>query len=78
LRAALAGLHAPSQRLQNQTVLSQLGRRASVLQIGQRATQMNAALAAFANTRDAASASAALAIVSRHVESLAAIVAGTQ
>ncbi|MGQ0639592.1 MAG: zinc dependent phospholipase C family protein [Gemmatimonadaceae bacterium] len=78
LRAALNSLAATGRQLQNAAVLAQLGRRTSITQLAQRAAQMNAALDAFANTRDAASATAALGVISRHVELLAAIVAGTQ
>ena len=78
LRAALIVLQGSSRRLQNSALLVHLGRRPSATQIGARAAQMNAALDAFANTRDAATATAALALVSRQLETLAAVVAGTQ
>ena len=78
LRAGLTVLQGAGRRLQNSALLGQLGRRPSATQIGARAAQMNAALDVFANTRDAATATAALALVSRQLETLAAVVAGTQ
>jgi hypothetical protein len=48
------------------------------MQLSARTAQLRSALDAFANTRDAASAAAALATISRQIESLAAVVAGNQ
>lgn len=78
LRASLQAVHAAGSRLQNPALLAQLGRKPSAAQMGARALQANAALGAFATSRDAASAAAALANLSRHIEALAAVVAGTQ
>ena len=77
LRAALAILQSSGARLQNPAVLAQLGRRPSATQIGQRASQINAALNVFANSRDATLATKALSIVASQIDALAAIVAGT-
>lgn len=78
LRAALTALQSSGSRLKNPAVLAQLGRRPSATQIGQRASQINAALDAFAKSRDAASAGSALTVVVRQIDALAAVVAGNQ
>jgi hypothetical protein len=78
LRSALNALLQPSLRLQNPAVLQQLGRRQSATQIAARAAQMNAALNAFENTRDAASATNALAVFTQQLNALATVVAGNQ
>ncbi|HEY7566227.1 MAG TPA: zinc dependent phospholipase C family protein [Gemmatimonadaceae bacterium] len=78
LRSAMNALIGSSRRVQNPALLAAFGRRASFMQLGARAAQLNAALDAFATTKDSASATSALAVVARHVESIAAVVAGTQ
>lgn len=78
LRTALAALDNTSQRLTNASALQQLGRRSSATQLPTRTAQIRSALDAFAMTRDASTASTALAAISRQIESLAAVVAGTQ
>lgn len=78
MRAALTALQSSGGRLQNPAVLAQLGRRPSATQTGQRASQIIAALDAFANSRDAASAGSALTVVVRQIDALAAVVAGNQ
>ncbi len=78
LRAALTALQSSGGRLQSPAVLVQLGRRPTATQLGPRASQINAALDAFANSRDAASAGSALTVVVRQIDALAAVVAGTQ
>jgi hypothetical protein len=78
LRAAANGVVMSGRRVQNPALLTPLGRRASFLQLGARAAQLNSGLDAFANTKDAAAATAALAVVARYVDAFAAVVAGTQ
>ena len=78
LRASLRSLQTVGMRLQNAPALGQLGRRASATQVAQQAAQVNAALTGFLNTRDAASASTALNLVARQIESLSATMAGTR
>jgi hypothetical protein len=78
MRAALVALHGLSPRLQQPAQMASLGRKASVTQVGARAAQANAALNAFAATRDAATAAAALNNLSNHITALAAVVAGTR
>ena len=78
LRAALTLLQSSSGALQNPAMLARLGRRPSAAQIAPRAAYINSALAAFATTRDAATATAALATIANQIELLAAIVAGYQ
>ncbi len=78
LRAALTTLQSSGGRLQNPAVLVHLGRRSTATQLGPRASQINAALDAFANSRDAASAVSALSVVVRQIDGLAAVVAGHQ
>lgn len=77
LRAALALIQRSSPQLQNPTVFSSLGRRTNGGQIGTLVGQLNAALDTFANTRDAATATAALANISRGLDLLARSVTGT-
>jgi hypothetical protein len=78
LRAALVAVHGMSARLQDRAVLARLGRKAGAVQIGARAVQANAALTAFAGSGDAASATAALNTLSKHIDALAAVIAGTR
>lgn len=78
LRAALALLQSSGAALQNPAVLARLGRRPTATQIAARATNISAALASFASSRDATTANAALAFISNQVELLASIVAGYQ
>lgn len=70
LRAALSAIQTASGRLQNSSALTQL-RRPGAAQLGTRAAELGTAIDAFANTRDAQSASSALANISRGVEALA-------
>jgi len=77
LRAALTRMQVGSQRLQG-PALQQLGRRTSAGQIGSLLTQVNAALDAFSNTRDAAAAATALGNISRQLDALAKLITGTQ
>ncbi len=76
LRAALALTQAGSQRLQG-PALQQLGRRTTGAQIATLVGQLNAALDAFGNARDATTATAALANISRGLDMLARMVTGT-
>ena len=76
LRAALIQTQRASQGLQG-TALQRLGRRTTGGQIGTLVGQLNAALDAFGNTRDAATATAALANISRGLDLLARSVTGT-
>jgi pyridoxine/pyridoxamine 5'-phosphate oxidase len=63
--------------LQNPAVLAHFGRRPTASQLGAIASQLNSALDAFANTRDATTAAAALSNFSRGLDMLARLVAGT-
>jgi hypothetical protein len=78
LQAALALLGGSSRQLQSRAVLGPLGRSPAVAQLGGYAGQVNAALTAFANTRNAIEAAAALDVVARQIEGLARLAAGTQ
>lgn len=78
LRSAVNVVLASSRRLQNPALLTPLGRRVSFLQLGARSAQLNTALDAFANTKDASAATSALAVVARYVDAFAAVVAGNQ
>ncbi len=77
LRAALRLILASSPRLQDPAVLASLGRRAGRGQIDALLGQLDAALTAFTNTRDATTAAAALEVISRQLDSLARSVTGT-
>jgi hypothetical protein len=77
LRAALSLLQSSSRSLQNPAVLAHFGRRPTASQLGAIASQLNSALDAFANTRDATTAAAALSNFSRGLDMLARLVAGT-
>lgn len=77
-RDALAALELTTPRLTNAAALQQLGRRASTTQLSARTAQIRSALDAFTKTSDAAAASAALSSIAQQIESLTAIVAGTQ
>jgi hypothetical protein len=76
LRAALIQMQRASQGLQG-GALQQLGRRTTGGQIATLLSQLNAALDTFGNTRDAATATAALANISRGLDLLARVVTGT-
>ncbi len=78
LRRSLAQIQTYGQLFQNPAVLGPLGRRATLMQLGGYAGQLNGALDAFANTRDAPTAAAALDAVSRQIDALARLIAGTQ
>ena len=77
LRAGLAAIRTASPALQSSAALAQLGRRATASQIGALLSQLDAALNAFANTRDATAAAAALSNLSRGLDALARMVTGT-
>lgn len=76
LRAALNQMQRASQSLQG-GALQQLGRRTTGGQIATLVGQLNAALDAFGNTRDATTAMAALANIRRQLDTLARTVTGT-
>ncbi len=76
LRGALVLIQAGSPKLSG-PALSQLGRRTSGGQIATLVRQLNAALDAFASTRDATAATTALANVSQGLDMLARLVTGT-
>ena len=77
IRAALNQIRMTSARFQSPDVLSRLGRRPFAT-INGVIGQLNAGLVAFENTRDAQSAAAALAGVSRNADLLAGVIAGTR
>jgi zinc dependent phospholipase C len=77
LRAALARIQTASSRMLSSTAMLTLGRRTSGAQIAGQLTQLNAALDAFRNTRDATAAAAALAAIARQLDVLAGLVTGT-
>lgn len=76
LRGALVLIQAGSPRLSG-AALTHLGRRTTGGQIATLVGQLNAALDTFANTRDATTATAALASISRQLDVLARMVTGT-
>jgi hypothetical protein len=78
LRAALRTIQQGAGPLQNPSGLARMNRRTSVLQVGAMLGQVNTSLDSFAKTRDAATAAGVLAAISRQLEQLARIVAGTQ
>jgi hypothetical protein len=78
LRAALAQLQMSGARLQNPAILARLGRRPTATQLGARAAQIDRALGAFTNARDAASAARALDLIGRAIDAMAAVAVGTQ
>ncbi|MFN0181204.1 MAG: zinc dependent phospholipase C family protein [Gemmatimonadales bacterium] len=78
LQAALAQFAGSGRQLQTPAVLGALGRSPAVAQLGGYAGQVNAAITAFANTRNAAEAATALDALARQIEGLARLAAGTQ
>jgi hypothetical protein len=78
LRAGLAAIQRASGTIPGPAVLVQLGRRTTATQIPARVASLQALLDAFANTRDAATAAAALANFSNQLDALAAVITGTQ
>jgi hypothetical protein len=78
VRAALAIIKAQTARIQGADVLRRLGRRPSATSLPSIISQLETSLAAFESTRDAATATAALANVARLSNTLAAVVAGTR
>ena len=77
IRAAIGAIRASSARFRNGDVLSRLGRRPAPT-VDAVIAQLSAALDAFENTRDAATAAAALTNVSRQADLLAGVIAGTR
>jgi hypothetical protein len=78
IRAALAIIKAQTVRVQGADVLKRLGRRPTASSLPALISQLESGLTAFENTRDAATATAALANVARLSNTLAAVVAGTR
>ncbi|MEO7822273.1 MAG: hypothetical protein ABIS15_01605, partial [Gemmatimonadaceae bacterium] len=74
LRAALAVIQASSGKLGNRAALTQLRQPSAAGQIGARGAELNAAIDAFVNTRDAQSAASALARITAAIETLARLV----
>ena len=77
VRAALGVIKASSARFRGGDVLTRLGRRPAATVDGLIA-QLSAALDAFENTSDAATAAAALTNVARQADLLAGVIAGTR
>lgn len=77
LRAALALVRGATPRLQDPAALASLNRRAGGRQLDATLGQLDAALTAFVNTRDATTAAAALATIARQLETLARSITGT-
>lgn len=77
IRTALGVIRTSSARFRGGDVLNRLGRRPAATVDGVMA-QLSAALDAFENTRDAPTATAALANVSRQADLLAGVIAGTR
>lgn len=77
IRAALRVIAASRARFQSAAVTNRLGRRPAST-VDALVGQVNAALTAFENTRDARTAAAALANVARQSELLAGVLAGTR